>query len=885
MERMRSPSRITGLTNERNPSRVLRRLEKAPPQDTLSPRERAVSDSGARCVREPLSENFLEDFGPFSPAFRSAWSLWLQAIAAIGKQSDYQAIYENWCKYLRMAHGTTVGDEHLFIRHTYLATLAKLIAYLRITGAQTAPKEAQTQEIIQGTFFEKQQIMNFLEKDFFSWVARAPVLSYTQKIVSRLAKLLFTYELGELSEDVMKELYQTLVDPSDRHDLGEYYTPDWLAARMCNALLSRSGEDAVLDPACGSGTFLYQAIQHKKRHLPATRQSLEKILANVVGIDIHPLAVIISRVNVLLALGDLFQKRAGPVFIQVYLANSIRPPAQQPFLERSGVESLTPALSPLGERVDRLGVFFSRGGPGDGVARLPTGQRGEITQKPTPLLNQFDIVIGNPPWLAFRFVEKGEYQDYLKHLIVKEFGLLEGAGHLITHLELGTLFFARCAMLYLKRTGKIGFVLPRSIFNADQHDRFRRSYGMANATLTQIWDLEDVSPLFNVPAAVAFGDVLSNGSKTLPGEILSGQLKRKNASLEEAKRDLKAEGTDFHVVQQGKRTFLSTTRKKISSRRSFYQPFFKEGATIVPRSFWFVEFKALSGLGMDVSQPVVATDPRAQAEAKQPYKDVRFEAPIEAEFLYASLLSTDLLPFGHLDFRPVVLPLIEEAQGYRLLNAEQARAKGYLKLPEWLERAQVVWARMRKEKAKKADMLSWLNYRNKLTGQNPKAKYIVLYSRSATFLCAAALHAKALSHRVGNQEVALRRFVATDVTYTYETEDRKEADYLVALLNSPTVDTLIKPMQARGLWGPRDITKKVWELPIPEFSPKDKAHLRLAEIAQACAEKVKEMVPGLKGLFQDIRGPHAIGRARTAVREALKGELAEIDALVQEILN
>jgi hypothetical protein len=45
------------------------------------------------------------------------------------------------------------------------------------------------------------------------------------------------------------------------------------------------------------------------------------------------------------------------------------------------------------------------------------------------------------------------------------------------------------------------------------------------------------------------------------------------------------------------------------------------------------------------------------------------------------------------------------------------------------------------------------------------------------------------------------------------------------------------------------------------------------------------MVPGLKDLFKDVRGPHAIGRARTAVREALKDELAEIDALVQDILK
>ncbi len=807
-----------------------RRLKKTPSRDTLSPGERATANDR----REPTAENFLQDFGPSSPIFSLASSSWFDAIAAVRRQADVQATYANWRKSLSIAYGTSVGDEALFVRHTYLATLAKLIAHLRITGARTPPDVAQTHAILQGRFFEEQQIGSFLGEDFFAWVARAPVLACAQKVTSRFAELLFTYRLKELSEDVLKELYQALVDPKDRHGLGEYYTPDWLAARMCDALLSRTGMDVVLDPACGSGAFLYQAIQHKKRCLPATRESLGRILSSVVGMDIHPLAVLVSKVNVLLALGDLLDLRSGPVSIPVYLANSLR------------------------------------------CVRAYQG---------VPLRHHFDVVIGNPPWLAFRFVEKGEYQDYLKHLIVKEFALLEGAGHLITHLELGTLFFARCANLYLKRSGKIGFVLPRSVFNADQHDRFRRSYGMANATLTQIWDLEDVSPLFNVPAAVAFGDVLSDASKTLPGEILSGRLKRKNASLEEAKRELKAEATDFHVVQQGKRTFLSTTRKKISSQRSFYQPLFKEGATIVPRSFWFVEFKVIPGLGMDVSQPVVATDPRAQAEAKQPYKDIRFEAPVEAEFLYASLLSTDLLPFGHLDLRPVVLPLIEEAQGYRLLNAEQARAKGYLKLPEWLERAQAFWARRRKEKAKKSDALSWLNYRNKLTDQNPKASYVVLYSRSATFLCAAILKAKALSHKVGEQEVALRRFVATDVTYTYETEDQKEADYLVAVLNSPTVDTLIKPMQARGLWGPRDITKKVWELPIPPFNPEDRAHLRLAEIAGACAEKVKEMVPALKGLFKDLRGPHAIGRARTAVRKALNEELAEIDGIVKHILN
>jgi type I restriction-modification system DNA methylase subunit len=620
-----------------------------------------------RVQREPLAENFVQDFGTNSAAFREASALWLEVARQISEHTDFKVIYDNWRKYLRIAYAAAVGDEQLFIRHTFLATLAKLIVFIRITGANAAPEERETAEIIQGAFFGKQGIENFLEEDFFSWAARDPVAGVTQRVVSRLVTLLFSYNLRELSEDVMKELYQQIVGQEERHGLGEYYTPDWLAARMCESLLDNSADQTVLDPACGSGTFLYQVIRHKKKRLPATRQSLEKILGSVVGIDVHPLAVNIAKVNVLLALGDLILKRGeGRLSVQVYLADSIRHPEKQRALGDDGLPAervevnkrivmipdaalATPASL---DAAIRVAHHFAKAHVGDTELHLaafenylkrqaqelaePAGvvrmlfrlaevlhdflRKPEDTiwayilknqYKPTFLTGQFDVVIGNPPWLSFRYVEKGDYQNNLKKLIVTECGLLEGAGHLIPHLELGTLFFVRCASLYLKPTGRIAFVLPRSIFTADQHDRFRRSAVRGNVTLTEVWDLEDVAPLFNVPAAVGFGDLRSPAAKTLQGEIVSGQLKRKNASLAEARGDLKFEMAPFHVVQQGKRSFLSTTRKKISAQRSFYQPYFKEGATIVPRNFWFVEFRADPKLGIDPKQPLVVTDRRA----------------------------------------------------------------------------------------------------------------------------------------------------------------------------------------------------------------------------------------------------------------------------------
>ncbi len=96
---------------------------------------------------------------------------------------------------------------------------------------------------------------------------------------------------------------------------------------------------------------------------------------------------------------------------------------------------------------------------------------------------------------------------------------------------------------------------------------------------------------------------------------------------------------------------------------------------------------------------------------------------------------------------------------------------------------------------------------------------------------------------------------------------------------------MLKPLQAKGLWGPRHICKKVLELPIPEFKESNLKHSRLIEVGRDCERKVEEMIPQLWELFRDVRPAHAVGRARTAVRQALKEELGEIDSIVKELLK
>jgi type I restriction-modification system DNA methylase subunit len=100
------------------------------------------------------------------------------------------------------------------------------------------------------------------------------------------------------TRDILKKLYQYLVPKQIRHDLGEFYTPDWLAERCLNQL-NYNGEPAlrILDPACGSGTFLILAIKRAKQYAKKKdieeAETLKNIQFNIQGFDLNPLAVIL----------------------------------------------------------------------------------------------------------------------------------------------------------------------------------------------------------------------------------------------------------------------------------------------------------------------------------------------------------------------------------------------------------------------------------------------------------------------------------------------------------------------------------------------------------------------------------------------------------------
>jgi hypothetical protein len=111
--------------------------------------------------------------------------------------------------------------------------------------------------------------------------------------------LLIDWEKGN-KEDVFRELYEILIDTETRRKIGEYYTPLWLVEFMIkevsNILNGLKGK-LILDPFCGSGTFLVKAFYKKIDE----RENPDEAIREVIGFDILPLAVSIARAELMIA--------------------------------------------------------------------------------------------------------------------------------------------------------------------------------------------------------------------------------------------------------------------------------------------------------------------------------------------------------------------------------------------------------------------------------------------------------------------------------------------------------------------------------------------------------------------------------------------------------
>jgi len=855
----------------------------------------------------PTSQDVVKRFGDTSPVFNSSFHSLSRMLASAKDDPSCQVKFREWDRLLAKAYGHSVARDDLFLRHTYLSLLVKLLAYSALFKQR--PKGQELPDIVTGKAFVN--LPNLAEEDFFCWVLASSLQKDALELLRGLAQHLAVYDLTQVDEDLLKELYENLVDRETKHDLGEVYTPDWLVELTLREAGFGKGK-SLLDPACGSGTFLFTAIRLLRKQGLKGAALVDEALENIVGVDVHPLAVTISKVNYVLALSPDLQSYGKTVVLPVYMADSLqaveptggelvsiraegrdffnipRSMAEHPASLDSVIDEMRRYVS-TPEKVATKGfsAFLESQGCHDWIylwrenLRLMRKlmQEGRDTiwafilknyYRPAYLRQHpFDIVAGNPPWLAYRYITDPGYQKQVKDLVFK-YGLLSRKEvKLFTQMEEATLFFTLSADAYLKKGGTIAFVMPRSVLTgAKQHKRFQellQGYQLPSMALEKVLDGQEVTPLFNVPACVLIARKDGHVEQVIR-MVIKGALPRKNILWSEAKDRLRL----THKRLPPDKLFPPTVTP------SPYLKSVKEGATLVPRCFWFVE-PVLSPYGINRERPALQTNPEVDRAAKRPWQNTRLQGEVEAQYLYATMLSRQLLPFGFTSLSLVVLPLEESStlvKGVpktRLVQKEAALEKGHWGLHNWLSQAEALWSERRKERSP-VDVYSRLDYQRLLTSQYPTGYYTVLYNRAGTNLASCVISA----NYAEGMELSTAGFAADADTYFYQTKTEAEVHYLCAFLNAEYVDKAIKPYQTRGAWGERDIHRRPFEyVSIPKFNPEDERHQKLAELSKGCHEKVTKL--SLKG--------KSIGFLRNKVREHLKEELAEIDKLVRAILS
>jgi len=756
-------------------------------------------------------EHVQRDFGATSGTFLTSIAIFKTQFDKVKHLPEIIISFEQWHKCMSIAYGSFEASEEVFIVHSYLSIFSKILGYCVLEPDKFIDDKA-LYGIIKGDIFTQLNISNFIDDDVYHWVASEDNFRAIVPAFRTIIRQIDQYDFTKVREDILKGIYQELIDIETRHALGEYYTPDWLCEKIVQELDIKS-DSTILDPACGSGSFLRAAIDRLKTEYPD--MPAYDIAQRVVGIDIHPLSVQISKNTVLMALGDKIRSEScRPISISVFLANTL----------------------------------------------------GDIQYLIKE--NTFDFVIGNPPWVTYKDVVNKEYQEALRQLADK-YKLLSKIANM-PHLELAAIFLAHSASYFLKKNGQLSFVLPRSFLTADHHDNTRigKTEGVK---INGIWDLKGVSPLFHIPSCVFFcnkREIRPTGNpKPIDGLIFSGRLKKQDGSPESVKRLLKSEKTQWHYVKLGRHSAFSDVPSNHSEKANYYKPLFKQGATIVPRNFYFIDvIQDVPDLNDRIMY--VETSRAILEDAKMPWKKFILGGRIYSDFLFRTALAKNIMPFGLIRPPLVVLPIIiNKHRQIEVLTSMELFRKAQADTSDWFEDAEDLWDANKTERSENMSFSDRLDFQKGMTAQNLQDRYIVIYTASAKDANAVVIDRKETD----------KTFIAESKTYWFSTNNLKEAYYLTSFLNSNCANQIIKAFQTTGLFGPRDIHKRILEVYLPRYDAKNAEHKLLAQIGKSCEEKVGSLI-------SNIGKDYNIGQLRMQVRNLLSGELKEIDKALEKML-
>lgn len=388
-----------------------------------------------------------------------------------------------------------------------------------------------------GYSYRNQNLTNFLEGDFFSWYTDAEqwTVDFANSVKEIIRKIdeysSFSFNIRYDPIDIFKDLYMSIIPSSVRHSTGEYFTPNWLASHVVEqsvGLIDNPNWKAI-DPCCGSGIFIIALIKHiLKDKNPYNlsneeKQSLKKdILDRVYGVDINPLSVLSARVGYFLALLPL--GNMSHLEIPIYLGDSAIIPTTQMIDDipcythniSNSKKSFTIVLPKrfvadpdFGKVMSELQVYvdiqdsfvlynaiYEKLNNEERNSKNLKSKINELAENLVELrknnwdgiwiriianfmyiarLGDFDIIVGNPPWVKWEHLPSA-YAEKIKNLCnIKH--IFSGQGRFGgTQLNICALIANVTATNWLNQNGILAFLMPDSIMSQNSYEGFRHFF-------------------------------------------------------------------------------------------------------------------------------------------------------------------------------------------------------------------------------------------------------------------------------------------------------------------------------------------------------------------------------------------------------------------------
>ena len=796
-----------------------------------------------------------------------------------------------WLDMLRgsgMAPNKKSAQVRLFTAHCFLVALARGVVHT-LLKPNIKPNPSK-----------------LLGNGYLAWIVEVESgRIWAQDLLDRV----HNYEWKRTTGDVLRPLYESFVDKDDRKDFGEVYTPDWLAEMMveeildeewCNksvvaALtelrgLGRTDGIGVLDPTCGSGTFLYHcakrilASQAAKELQPG--QQADVVCRLVHGIDIHPVAVEFSRATLLRALPST--PSAANMALAIYQGdalmlrqtdkNTLFEPRNDEISIRSpqGREIRIPrTFSAHTEFSDMLRRMVNAATQG---AALPTDiglamgdDRSKIAECHKALTEIIDAegnsvwtwyitnvlgpdrlarrkvnrIVANPPWVKLANIQVTERKRALEGIAGKgdksgNMDLWTG-GKQAPHFDIAQLFirYARSSYLENPKDDPAAWVTKASAIRAGNWKKFRN------------WHANLLSQALDFSGVNVFGGGDARRSCVL--------FEKRRSSLEVSSSGdgaiLKAtcpDGTPNASMSWGEAQsllFWKTPDQFPQTPSDYAHDSWRQGATIVPKVLTTAEV-VRSCQSSDIKS---VTTIRSN---KPPWKVVQPRTgELPTHWLVPLLTSKQLLPFGIAPAGPetVIIPCSEDGE---LLSVETARQTSF-----WAELDDLYHEFRGMGSNTPKNLIAQINYAGKLSAQLPlrsQSGYLVIYPTSGDIMRAA--HVSAGMAAMGS---TMYRRTVDSVT---------EARYLVAVLNAPCLEKAFLQSRRSG----RHFHKNPWRfVPIAAWDEGNSIHQDLAVLAQLAEETVVTM---------DLPGGQVAASRRIRERLTENGILGKIDSLVRRIL-